>query len=133
MGVHYGGKDLTFKAGEDLSGHQYRFVVQSDDNTVRMADSATEIAVGILQNDPANNESAVVRVDGTSKLVANAAIAVGKLIKNEYVGAADNGKADEIAAEGDNIRGLVIEASGAEDDLCGVILTIGIHAISGAA
>jgi hypothetical protein len=65
---------------------------------------------------------AVVRVEGTSKLVANAALSVGAQVKAEYVGATDNGKADAADTEGDIARGVVIQASGAEDDLCAVLL-----------
>ena len=124
MAMEYGGKDITFLASEDMSTHQYRFVVQASDTTVRLANSATEIPIGIMQNAPEQNQEAVVRIDGVSKLVMNAAIAVGKLVKNEYVGATDNGKGDEADTDGDYARGLVIQASGAEDDVGAVLLML---------
>ena len=122
MAVAYRGEDITFLAAEDLSTHQYRFVHQAADGTVDMVDSGAEHCVGILQNAPAINEVAVVRVTGTSKLVMNAAVAVGVLVKCEYVGAADNGKGDAADTDGDTARGLCIQASGAEDDVGGVLL-----------
>jgi len=122
MAIDYDGKDISFLAGEDLSAMQYRFVHQADDNTVDMVDGATEIPVGVLQNAPESGEVAVVRVTGTSKLVMNAAVAVGALLKCEYVGATDNGKGDAADTDGDYARAMCIQASGAEDDVGGVVL-----------
>ena len=94
MAIEYGGTDISFLAAEDLSAKQFTFVHQADDTTVDMIDSGAELCVGILQNAPVSGEVAVVRVDGTSKLIMNDAVAVGLLVKAEYVGAADNGKGD---------------------------------------
>jgi hypothetical protein len=124
MAKEYGGIDISFLAAEDLSGMQYRFVHQASDTTVDMVDSAAEFPVGILQNAPESGETAVVRVVGTSKLVMNDAVAVGALVKCEYVGATDNGKGDAADTEGDIARGLCIKASGAEDDVGAVVLCI---------
>lgn len=124
MAKEYGGIDISLLAAEDLSGMQYRFVHQASDTTVDMVDSGAEFPVGILQNAPESGEVAVVRVTGTSKLVMNDAVAVGALVKCEYVGAADNGKGDAADTEGDVARGVCIQASGAEDDVGAVILCI---------
>jgi len=61
-------------------------------------------------------------VAGISKLVANAALAIGKLIKPEYVSATDCGKADDAGTWSEYARGIVVEAAGAEDDMCSVKL-----------
>ena len=122
MAIEYGGRDTTFTAAEDLSSHQFCFVHQATDDTVDLVDSGTEYPVGILQNAPADGEIAVVRVDGTSKLVMNDALAVGAKVKVEYVGATDNGKGDAADTDGDLARGVCILASGAEDDVGAVLL-----------
>jgi hypothetical protein len=96
---------------------QYCFVHQAADGTVDMIDSGTEIPIGILQNAPELGETATVRMDGTSKLVMNDAVAVGVAVKAEYVGATDNGKGDAVDTDGDPGRGICIKASGAEDDV----------------
>lgn len=127
MSKEYDGRDISFLAGEDLSAMQYRFVHQAADESVDMLDSAAEWPVGILQNAPESGEVAVVRVDGTSKLVMNAAVSVGTLLKAEYVAADDNGKGDAVDTNGDNIRAFCIKASGAEDDVGAVVLTAGTH------
>jgi hypothetical protein len=116
------GLDMAWKAGESLASYQYHFVHLADDTTVDLMDSATEYPVGILQNAPADGETAVVRVDGISKLVMNDAIAVGLKIKAEYVGAADNGKGDAGDTDYDNVRAISLTASGAEDDVITVLL-----------
>lgn len=125
MAIEYGGKDIPFVAAEDLSSMQFCFVHQADDTTVDMIDSGAELCAGILQNAPTLGKVAIVRVTGTSKLVMNDAVAVGVLVKAEYVGAADNGKGDAADTNCDPIRGLTIQATGAEDDVGAVILCVG--------
>jgi len=124
MTVHYSGDDISFVAAEDLSSYQYRFVHQATDTTVDLMDGATEFPIGILQNAPESGETAVVRITGTSKLVMNAAVTVGSKVKAEYVGATDNGKGDAADTDYDNVRGICIEASGAEDDVGAVLLCV---------
>lgn len=130
MAVEYGGRDITLIASEDLSAVQYHFINQKNDAEVELMNAATDKVLGILQNAPAAGEMAVVRIDGTSKLVANDAIAVETIVKAEYVGTTDCGKADEADTAADYARGQVIQASGAEDDLCGVRLIDMIFPIS---
>lgn len=115
--------DVTFEAAEDLSSDQYKFVVLNTSRKVRRPDSADELAIGVLQNAPGSGEAASVRVHGISKVVANAALTVGKMVSPEYVGAADAGKCQDCGANWPACRGIVTEAAGAEDDLAGVFLT----------
>ena len=124
MAVEYSGFDISFVAAEDLSSHQFRFVHQASNTTVDLMDGATEFPIGILQNAPESGETAVVRITGTSKLVMNAAVTVGSKVKAEYVGATDNGKGDAADTDYDNVRGICIEASGAEDDVGAVLLCV---------
>ena len=130
MAVHYDGLDITMVAAEDLSAMQYRFVHQASDTTVDMLDSGTEYPLGILQNAPANGETAVIRVEGTSKLVANNQLQLGRFVKAEYVGAADNGKGDVADTAHDHARAVVLKAAGAENDVAGVLLTDSTHQLS---
>jgi len=122
MTVAYSGMDISFIAAEDLSDHQYNFVHQASDTTCDLLDGTSEYPVGILQNAPESGEVAVVRITGTSKLVMNAAVAVGAKLKAEYVGATDNGKGDAADTDYDLVRGICIKASGAEDDVGAVLL-----------
>jgi hypothetical protein len=115
--------DMSFPAAESLVNDQYRFVVLTSAGTVRRPDTASEIALGVLQNAPAINEAAVVRVFGVSKVVANGVIAIGTFVGPEYVGAADAGKCQDDTAIPAYARGIVIEDSAAEDDLCSVLIS----------
>jgi hypothetical protein len=115
--------DISLEAKEDLSAYQYHYVVRdATTGKARLMDAEDEDAEGILQNAPELGEPAAIRVAGISKLVANAALAVGKLVKPEYVGAADCGKGDDAGTLWEYARGIVLESAGAEDDLCSVML-----------
>jgi hypothetical protein len=124
MAYEAGNIDLSFDAGEDLSSFQYHFVHLADDDTVDLMDGATEFPIGILQNAPTSGNIAVVRVAGVSKLKMNAAVAVGALLKAEYVGASDNGKGDAADTDGDYARAVCLQATGAEDDVGTVLLCV---------
>lgn len=124
--------DLTFEAAEDLTSDQYSFVVLTSTGTVRRPDSEAEAALGILQNAPASGEAAQVRISGVSMLTANNALAIGTFVMQEYVSANDAGKGKTSAGDPKYTRALVIGASGAEDDLCTVLLTSPFPAINDA-
>jgi hypothetical protein len=114
--------DLSFEAAEDLSDNQYRFVMLNSSGNVRRPDSADEVALGVLQNDPESGQAASVRVMGVSKVVANAALTVGEFVSPEYVDAADAGKAQDAGTNWKATRGQVVVASSAEDDLASILL-----------
>lgn len=113
--------DEAYPAAEDLSNDQYRFVVLAS-GSVRRPDSAAEVPLGILQNAPNTGEAAVVREIGRSKLQVNAALGAGAFVSAEYVSATDAGKGQDASGDLAKARALVIEASGAEDDLASVLL-----------
>lgn len=118
MATENGILDISLEAAEDLSGDQFKFVVRdATTGKARRPDSATEIAEGILQNTPAAGEAAAIRVIGISKFEANAALAIGTLIKPEYVAADDAGKGAAAAGELQCAKGIVLEPTDAEDDL----------------
>jgi len=64
---------------------QWSIVKRGTEGTITLCVSATGssagAAVGILQNDPANGEAAIVRVIGLSKAIAGAALAVGEFFQ----------------------------------------------------
>jgi len=124
--------DLSFPAAEDLSNDQYRFVVLNSSGAVRRPDSETEVCLGILQNAPASGEAASVRIMGVSKVQVNATLGIGTFVMQEYVSATDAGKAKTSAGAPAYSRAVVVEASGAEDDLASVLLTSTFPAINDA-
>lgn len=76
----------TFNAAADLSSFRYRFVVMSADYTVNIAGAGAR-ALGVLQDNPAAaGRGALVCTDGTTKLVAGAAVAAGALLTSDATG-----------------------------------------------
>jgi len=124
--------DLSFPAAEDLSNDQYRFVVLNSSEQVRRPDSASEVALGILQNAPVAGEAAAVRLIGQSKFQANAALGVGTFIGPEYVSATDAGKAQDNAGSLAYARAFVLEATDGEDELGSCLLLGMVPAINDA-
>jgi hypothetical protein len=124
--------NISFPAGEDLSSDQYKFVVLTSAGTVRRPDSEAEVPIGILQNAPVSGDPANVMIYGVSKLEANDALGIGTFVMAEYVSAADAGKGKTSAGAPGYTRAVVVEASGAEDDLCSVLLTSTFPAINDA-
>ncbi len=112
----------SFEAAEDLSDYQHHFVVLNTSGKVRLPDSASEVALGVLQNAPESGQAAEVMIIGKSKVVANAALAVGAFVAPEYVAADDAGKASAATATYACVRGMIVEAAAAENDLASVFL-----------
>lgn len=120
-------KVVSALAAEDLSSDQYRFVVLTSSG-VRRPDSETEVAYGILQNDPVSGQVANVMVSGFSKLCAGKALAIGTFVRPEYVSATDAGKGTRAVGNPKYTRAMVIESAGAEDDIAGVLLIDPVNA-----
>jgi len=89
MATEQAGIDITLKASTDLSSYQYYLVELTNDRTVGICDAVTDVILGILQNKPAAaNRPAKVRVAGTSKVVAGAAVTQGALLTTNASGQA---------------------------------------------
>jgi hypothetical protein len=104
---------ITLEAGEDLSAKQYRFVKISAGKAVACS-GATDVPIGVLQNDPASGEEAAIVVVGGTKILSSASIAAG--IK---IGTDGNGKADAKVAGTDTTEytvGQVILGAGADGE-----------------
>lgn len=79
---------ITLEAGEDLSTKQYRFV-KIDTGKAVACSAATDVPIGVLQNDPASGEEAAIVVVGGTKIVSSANIAAGIKIGTNNAGKAD--------------------------------------------
>jgi len=106
------GIDLgTLTAAADLSGKQYYFVKLASATTVNVCTATTDRAIGILQNDPTSGQSAVVRIFGISKVVADGTIAF-----NNVIGTSADSQADAIVPGTDTsvvTLGIAIQAASA--------------------
>lgn len=113
---------LPFEAAEDLSLYQHHFVCLNSSKQIQLLNSANDIPIGILQDAPESGQAGNVMILGQSKVVANAALTVGLLVKPEYVSTSDCGKAEDAGTNWAAARGIVMDASSAEDDLASVLL-----------
>jgi hypothetical protein len=117
--------DIAVEAAEDLSSYQYQFVKIDTSGKAALLDTALDIPVGVLQNTPVAGEGATIRTLGISKMVANAALDEGTIIKPEFVSVSDCGQAAAAAGDKQLACGIVIDASGADGNVCAVLLAIG--------
>ena len=112
--------DKSFIAGEDLTDKTYYAVYLSADKTVSLCTTSHLNAIGILQNDPDTNETASVRLIGTSKAVASGAITVGTRVV-----ATTAGKIAAITTAGateQEVIGVALEAASADGDIIEIAL-----------
>lgn len=110
---------ISLAAGADLSSDQY-YIVKLSGAGVVLCDDATDIPIGILQNDPESGETASVAVDGITKVVADEEISVGELI-----GVSAAGKAVALTAGTDTtayVIGQAITAASADGDVISITL-----------
>jgi hypothetical protein len=114
----------TYTAGVDLTGHQYRFVYLSAENTVTFT-GAGEAPIGILQNAPDSGEDANVMIMGMSLLTMSAAVLV-----MAKVGSAAAGKGVTMAADTDIYGAICIQPAGLDGDQVRVLLCPGAPTIS---
>ncbi|MFZ5850329.1 MAG: capsid cement protein [Actinomycetota bacterium] len=78
---------ITLVAAADLL--QYHFVKVDANGRAALCAAATDIPVGVVQNNPRAGEEAEVVVQGGSKVVADAALSIGALIGTSADGQAD--------------------------------------------
>ncbi len=114
--------NITFKAARDLSAYQYHFVSMSAANTVDYSGDAGR-SIGILQNAPkATGDTAVVMVEGISKLRAYGAVnRLEKLKSSAQTGYLAHGEVAATAS--DWIGAIALETGTASDDLLTVLIT----------
>lgn len=112
---------VSREAAEDLSSDQYRFVVL-DAGKIRRPNSASEIAFGVLQDAPESGRAGSVCVQGITKVVGGGALTENSYVKPEYNDASDAGKAVVTTTADDNVRGIVVDPTTAEDEVGSILL-----------
>jgi len=110
MSQQTGVLDITLKAAVDLRSYQYRIVYMSATDSITFCTTATQTAIGILQNDPNQYEAAVVRVLGTSKIKMEDAVALGAMVT-----ASATGMGILAATDKNWVIGTLLEAASAGD------------------
>lgn len=108
-------------AGADLSSSQYKAVkFASTAGEVVVVNATTDNCIGILQNDPADGEAAVVAGAGS---IATALAGVTDLAAGERVGFNTTGQVVDHTTDNRRIIGMALEASTAANDEVQVLVT----------
>lgn len=105
-------------AGESLASSQYHVVkMGATAGEVKLVNSTSNVAIGVLQNNPADGEVAEVVVLGVTKAKAGGTITAGALL-------GWNTTARLVAVTGDNTGVFAIAPEAASSgDICTIILT----------
>lgn len=80
---------ITLEAGADLSSKQYYFVKLDNAGKAVVCSGATDIPVGVLQNNPTSGQAAEIVVVGLTKVSSDAGLTIGALIGTSADGQAD--------------------------------------------
>jgi hypothetical protein len=121
MAFEIPGAQFSFVAGEDLRTKRFYFLKLHTDGTVLLCAADTDNPIGILQNTPNTGQMATVMVDGVSKVVGSADLALGDL-----VGTTSAGKAATYAHGTDTTKyivGRVIEENSADGGVASIIFS----------
>ena len=113
--VTFGG----WTAENDLSTKQF-YAVETGTNAgeVDVCDGATDLVVGILQNDPTAGQACEVAIGGIAK-----AIAGGTISRGNRVGTDSSGKLVAKTSDADLVCGIAVDAA-VTDDIFRVLLTL---------
>ncbi len=118
--------DITFKAGEVLTDKQYCFVKLNVDGDVIASNGNSSISIGILQNYPADEKAARVRLLGTSKLVmaeeCPAEGPLGGFNKGALITSNGDGKG-VVANVNQYVGAIALEAAASADEIIEVLIT----------
>lgn len=110
-------RSITREAAGDLSADQFTFMAAQSDGEVDQVGSAGATAIGVLQNKPAAvGREAEVGVRGVTKVRAGASFAAGVKIQSDAAGLAI------LAASGDEVLGVSLEAAGASGEIVEMLL-----------
>ena len=120
MSTEHIGFVASREAGEDMTEKQHYIVQLNASGLIEVAEGATDLVVGVLQNTPDAAEQAVYAFGGVAKVKAGGAVGVGAWVTTD-----GNGKGVATTTDGDIVIGRHIgTAAGADGDLIEVQLGI---------
>lgn len=113
------GWERSYVAAADLSAKQFHFVELVGADQVNACNAATDIPIGVLQNDPRAGEAATVWGNvGVSKVVSDGSGT--PIARGNWLGTNAVGRAVVKTANNDFIVGMALDASAAN----GVVIRI---------
>lgn len=102
--------EKTLVAGEDMRT-KMNYIVQLDaTGKLEVAEGATDLIVGVLQNKPNTGEAALYRFGWTAKVIAGGSVAIGDFVTSD-----GNGKAVATTTDGNIVIGRALEAADSGD------------------
>jgi hypothetical protein len=110
----------SFPANADLSTKQFYLVKLVAGGKVDLCSAVTDVPIGVLQNKPTAGVAAEVVIEGITKVVGSAALALGATI-----GTTTSGTAATYAAGTDTTKyniGTVIEANSAANGIVTAVI-----------
>jgi hypothetical protein len=119
MAVENFGRDLSFPAGADLSGSQYKFVELGTNGKVTVCNAQTDRIIGVLQNKPTADQMATVRVSGVTKVQADEALTIADEITTSADGQAIT---DATAGAGGRLVGIVLKGASTAGNLATALI-----------
>jgi len=120
MSTEHIGQTFSREAGEAMTDKQHYIVQLSATGLIEVAEGATDLVVGVLQNTPDAGEQAVYAFSGVAKVKAGGAINIGDFVTTDA-----SGKAVATTTDGDVIIGRFIgTAAAASGDLAQIQLGI---------
>lgn len=117
----------SYPAGADLSALQFTFVKMNAAGAIVAVAAATDIPIGVLQNQPKSGQFASVVVVGGTKLIASAAISLPALI-----GTTATGTAVKLTAGTDTTKYILGQAEGAPGvaGAAGDVITVFVNCVT---
>ena len=113
-------KDLnSLPASEDLSAKQYYIVQQDASGNVEVAEGATDLILGVLQNTPESLQMATYAKGGVCKVVSDGTGSIGGWVTSDA-----SGKATPTTTDGDIVIGKLLEAPSTDGDIVAVDMNI---------
>jgi len=104
----------------DQSSNQYKVMkFGSTAKTVKLASAVTDTLAGILQNEPASGEAALVAVAGVCKAAAEASVTQGS-----YLAVSSTGRVKSTTTNLDYLIGYALEASSSAGDIIEIVVNI---------
>jgi hypothetical protein len=120
MAIELIGLTTSREAGEAMTDKQH-FIVQLDaTGKIEVAEGATDLIVGVLQNTPDTGEQATYAFTGVAKVKCGGTVGIGAFVTSDT-----GGKAVATTTDGDIVIGRHIgTVAGADGDLIEVQLGI---------
>jgi len=111
----------TFVAAADLSALQYTFVKLNSSGQAAAVTAATDIPIGVLQNNPTSGQEASVTIVGGTKLKASASATLGTALN---FGTTSAGKAVTLTVSDTTkyVLGVYLQAPGADGDIIAAVI-----------